>query len=149
MMVGTDLLILPVMLMVWEINLFAATAFVLFFAFFDGVYLSANLEKVPRGGWYAIVIAGVVTSLSLIWHWGTSKRFHYINKNKVGGRETCQNAFVCQGLQNLDIHSSFWVSIHRYKDLRISSYASEILAPSYSLFFWGRAAVEAHSLVLF
>lgn len=84
MMVGTDFLILLVMLMVWEINLCAATAFVLFFAFFDGVYLSANLEKVPRGGWYAIVIAGVVTSLSLIWHWGTSKRFQHINKNKVG-----------------------------------------------------------------
>lgn len=84
MMVGTDLLIFIVMLMVWESNFVASAAFLLFFAFFDGTYLSANLEKVPDGGWYAILIAGVVSALSLIWYWGTSKKLTYLFANKVG-----------------------------------------------------------------
>ncbi|GAQ87155.1 Potassium transporter family protein [Klebsormidium nitens] len=83
MMVGTDLLIFIVMLMVWESNVVAAVAFLLFYAFFDGTYLSANLEKVPDGGWYAILVAGVVSALSLIWYWGTSKKLTYLFANKT------------------------------------------------------------------
>ncbi|KAL3152408.1 hypothetical protein ABBQ32_001459 [Trebouxia sp. C0010 RCD-2024] len=68
---GTTVLVYLVMLMIWETNFFLATAFVLFFGFIDMVYTTANLNKVPRGGWFALAIAGAVFCVSFLWWWGT------------------------------------------------------------------------------
>ena len=32
---------------------------------------AANLNKVPRGGWFALAIAGAVFCVSYLWWWGT------------------------------------------------------------------------------
>ncbi|KAL3139069.1 Potassium transporter [Trebouxia sp. C0010 RCD-2024] len=68
---GTTVLVYLVMLMIWETNFFLATAFLLFFGFIDLVYTTANLNKVPHGGWFALAIAGGVFSVSFLWWWGT------------------------------------------------------------------------------
>jgi K+ potassium transporter len=49
MMLGTTFLVFLVMLTVWELHLVIAVPFLLFFAFFDGVYVSSNLNKIPHG----------------------------------------------------------------------------------------------------
>ncbi|KAL3134375.1 hypothetical protein ABBQ38_006629 [Trebouxia sp. C0009 RCD-2024] len=67
MMFGTTVLIYMVMLMIWETNFFLATAFLISFGFIDMVYTTANLNKVPHGGWFALAIAGAVFSLSYLW----------------------------------------------------------------------------------
>ncbi|KAL0023251.1 hypothetical protein WJX79_010795 [Trebouxia sp. C0005] len=72
MMFGTTVLIYVVMLMIWETNFFLATAFLISFGFIDMVFTTANLNKVPHGGWFALAIAGAVFSLSYLWWWGTN-----------------------------------------------------------------------------
>ena len=42
-MFGTTLLMFMVMLIIWETNIFLATAFLLFFGFIDMVYTSGTL----------------------------------------------------------------------------------------------------------
>ncbi|KAL3134369.1 hypothetical protein ABBQ38_006624 [Trebouxia sp. C0009 RCD-2024] len=74
MLFGTTLLIYLVMLMIWETNFFLATAFFIGFGFIDMVFTTANLNKVPRGGWFALAIAGSVFLLSYLWWWGTSTK---------------------------------------------------------------------------
>ncbi|KAL3134412.1 hypothetical protein ABBQ38_006474 [Trebouxia sp. C0009 RCD-2024] len=62
------------MLMIWETNFFLATAFFIGFGFIDMVFTTANLNKVPLGGWFALAIAGSVFILSYLWWWGTSTK---------------------------------------------------------------------------
>ncbi|KAL3160267.1 hypothetical protein ABBQ38_009749 [Trebouxia sp. C0009 RCD-2024] len=74
MLFGTKLLIYLVMLLIWETNFFLATAFFIGFGFIDMVFTTANLNKVPLGGWFALAIAGSVFILSYLWSWGTSTK---------------------------------------------------------------------------
>ncbi|DBA74693.1 TPA: hypothetical protein ACH3X2_009358 [Trebouxia sp. C0005] len=83
MMFGTTVLMYMVMLMIWETNFFLATAFLLGFGFIDMVFTTANLNKVPHGGWFALAIAGTVFGLSYLWWWGTNTKHRGIVATQV------------------------------------------------------------------
>ncbi|DBA83964.1 TPA: Potassium transporter, variant 2 [Trebouxia sp. C0004] len=83
MMFGTTVLMYMVMLMIWETNFFLATAFLIGFGFIDMVFTTANLNKVPHGGWFALAIAGVVFGLSYLWWWGTNTKHKGIVATQV------------------------------------------------------------------
>ncbi|KAK9808702.1 hypothetical protein WJX72_002233 [[Myrmecia] bisecta] len=83
MMVGTTFLITLVALTVWQINIFLAVAFLLGFGFIDMVFLTTNLYKVPKGGWFALGMAGIVFALSFIWAWGTRAKHAHLAAHKV------------------------------------------------------------------
>lgn len=83
MMFGTDLLISLAMLIVWQTQVLVAITFFLFFAFLDMSYVSANLEKVPHGGWFALMIAGIVFFPSVLWWWGTHTKRERMTQQKV------------------------------------------------------------------
>ncbi|BDA48595.1 Potassium transporter 23 [Coccomyxa sp. Obi] len=73
-MVIITILFTVVMLVVW--NWHPIPVFGIFAAFFtmEGVYLSAVLYKVPRGGWFPLLVASVVLCIAATWHWGSLLR---------------------------------------------------------------------------
>jgi KUP system potassium uptake protein len=52
----------------WSLPLAIATAGV--FMLVDLSFVSANMMKVFEGGWFPLVVASIVFSLMLTWHWG-------------------------------------------------------------------------------
>ena len=54
-MIVTTHLVTLVMLLIWEVPLWAAAAFYACFTTIEGAYFSATLLKVPTGGWCALV----------------------------------------------------------------------------------------------
>ncbi len=57
--------------------------------FVDGVYFSANLNKVPMGGWFAVAVACAVFATSELWQFGTKRKQAALNASKAR-RRSCQ-----------------------------------------------------------
>lgn len=72
-----------VIVFVWQKSLFVAAAFLFFFWFIEGVYLSAALMKVSQGGWVPIVLSIIFMLVMYVWHYGTRKKYNYDLHNKV------------------------------------------------------------------
>lgn len=66
-MLITTVMMALVMLVVWGLAPWLVLPFLGFFAAIEGLFLSANLIKVPEGGWVALMIAALVASMKLIW----------------------------------------------------------------------------------
>lgn len=64
-----------VALIIWRIPslvvLFVFTVFVLL----DGVYLSAALNKVPDGAWFALVLSFILSTIFILWRWGKEQQW--------------------------------------------------------------------------
>jgi KUP system potassium uptake protein len=58
-------------------------AFVTCFGIIEGAFFIANAFKFAHGGWYTILIAGVVCSVMIIWYNGTRIRSKYIEMNNL------------------------------------------------------------------
>ncbi|XP_075638180.1 potassium transporter 4 [Castanea sativa] len=79
----TTFLMALVIIFVWQKSVFLAAAFLFFFWFIEGVYLSAALMKVPQGGWVPLVLSFVFTIVMYVWHYGTRKKYTFDLHNKV------------------------------------------------------------------
>jgi len=51
----------------WNMHVFLILPFTLFFAIFEGVYVSSILKKVPQGGWCPFQIATILVIL-VVWN---------------------------------------------------------------------------------
>ncbi len=67
-----SLLIFVVMTRLWHWNRLAATAIVLPLVAIDAAFLASNALKIPQGGWFPIVIGGIVFTLLTTWKRGRS-----------------------------------------------------------------------------
>ncbi|DBB14587.1 hypothetical protein WJX82_006291 [Trebouxia sp. C0006] len=77
LMMGTDLLIALAMIVVWELPLICPILFLLLFGFIDSIFWTANLTKIPLGGWFAVTVAAAVCLFSYIWFLGTNLKRQY------------------------------------------------------------------------
>ena len=82
-MVGTDLLIALAMIVVWELPLICPILFLIFFGFIDSIFWTANLTKIPLGGWFAVAVAAGACLFSYIWFVGTSLKRQYAADHEV------------------------------------------------------------------
>jgi len=82
-MMGTDLLIALAMIVVWELPLICPILFLLLFGFIDSIFWTANLTKIPLGGWFAVTVAAAVCLFSYIWFLGTSLKRQYAVEHEV------------------------------------------------------------------
>lgn len=82
MFISTFLMSL-VIVFVWQRNFIFAAAFLLFFWFIEGAYLSSAFIKVPQGGWISIVLSFVFMFVMFVWHYGTRKKYSFDLHNKV------------------------------------------------------------------
>ncbi|KAI4381318.1 hypothetical protein MLD38_007399 [Melastoma candidum] len=82
-MVITTCLVTLIMLVIWKIRILWIILFVLVFGSLEILYLSANLYKFIKGGWFPIVSAFVLTNIMVVWHYVYRERYLYELNNKV------------------------------------------------------------------
>eukprot|EP00879_Flechtneria_rotunda_P016144 GHRR01016888.1.p1 GENE.GHRR01016888.1~~GHRR01016888.1.p1 ORF type:complete len:883 (+),score=297.21 GHRR01016888.1:1137-3785(+) len=82
-MTMTTLLVALVMLMTWNLHPAIVALFLCVYLPLEGACLSATLVKIPSGGWVAILVAVILSSIKLTWWWGSSKRRQYTVNNQV------------------------------------------------------------------
>lgn len=59
------------MVTAWELSFPLVLLYGLCFCSLEGTLLSANLIKVPHGGWFPLSVAVVVASILLMWYYGS------------------------------------------------------------------------------
>ncbi|XP_059643614.1 potassium transporter 4 [Cornus florida] len=79
----TTFLMALVIIFVWQRSILLAAAFLLFFGFIEGVYLSSAFIKVPQGGWVSLVLSFIFMVIMFVWHYGTRKKYNFDLHNKV------------------------------------------------------------------
>jgi len=63
--------------------------------FVDGVYFSANLNKVPMGGWFAVAVACAVFATSELWQFGTKRKQAALSASKARGQTRSAHVRYC------------------------------------------------------
>jgi KUP system potassium uptake protein len=48
------------------------------FLLIDGAFLAANSLKIIHGGWFALLVSGIIMSIMLIWVWGRTRLYERI-----------------------------------------------------------------------
>ena len=79
-MVITSLLAFVAMRNLWKWNLIGSLSLVAFFLIIDLSFFSANIVKVPDGGWFPLAVAGLVYFMMTTWHRGRRLMSIQINK---------------------------------------------------------------------
>lgn len=64
-----------VALIVWSIPPWIVALPWLFFACFDGLYLSSALNKVPDGAWFTLTLSAILAGLFLLWRFGKENQW--------------------------------------------------------------------------
>ncbi|XP_057824863.1 potassium transporter 26 [Cryptomeria japonica] len=82
-MLITTCLVTLVMLVVWNLHILLVLPYFMVFSAIEGVYLSAVLNKVPKGGWAPIVISGFFLTIMFSWNYGRSKKYKYAMEKKL------------------------------------------------------------------
>lgn len=72
-----------VITIVWQKNFVWDIAFLLFFGWIEGSYLSASVMKVPQGGWAPLALAAIFIFVMYVWHYGTQRKYMFDLQNKV------------------------------------------------------------------
>ena len=80
-MVITTLLAYVAMRELWKWSLLATVSLILFFLVIDVSFFSANIVKIPEGGWFPLAVAGIIYYFMTTWHRG--KRMMSIQINKT------------------------------------------------------------------
>ncbi|HEU5052847.1 MAG TPA: potassium transporter Kup [Hanamia sp.] len=80
-MVITTLLAYVAMRNLWRWSITAAGSLVLFFLLIDLSFFSANIVKIPEGGWFPLAVAGIIYYFMTTWHKG--KRMMNIQMNRA------------------------------------------------------------------
>jgi KUP system potassium uptake protein len=82
-----SILIFFVMRMLWRWPVWAALAIAVPLALIDLAYLSSNLLKIPDGGWFPLVIGGVVFTLLTTWKRGRAVLMDKLSADALPLRE--------------------------------------------------------------
>lgn len=69
-MVITTVLAAQVSRRIWNWSKLASISVAVFFLFFDGIFLAANFAKIGDGGWFPLLIGGMVFTLMTTWKKG-------------------------------------------------------------------------------
>lgn len=72
-----------VALVVWRIPTLLVVLFFALFISLDGVYLSAALNKVPDGAWFALVLSFILSTIFILWRWGKEQQWKAESKDMV------------------------------------------------------------------
>ncbi|GJN07936.1 hypothetical protein PR202_ga25812 [Eleusine coracana subsp. coracana] len=82
-MLVTTFLTSLVIVLCWHRPPILALAFLLFFGSIEALYFSASLIKFLEGAWLPILLALILMSVMLIWHYTTIKKYEFDLHNKV------------------------------------------------------------------
>ncbi|KAF7558828.1 hypothetical protein G7046_g5323 [Stylonectria norvegica] len=86
----TTCMVSLVALVVWRVPTFVVVAVFLVFLALDGVYLSAALNKVPDGAWFALVLSFILSIIFILWRWGKEQQWKAESKDLLDPSELLQ-----------------------------------------------------------
>jgi KUP system potassium uptake protein len=90
-MVVTAMLAFNVVWRVWNWSLLGAAALILPLLLIDVVFLGANLLKVASGGWFPLILGGLLILIMLTWRRGTRVLFEKTRRMEVPLMQLCSN----------------------------------------------------------
>ncbi|KAK9861228.1 hypothetical protein WJX84_010206, partial [Apatococcus fuscideae] len=76
-----------IMLTVWRTPLWVPILFYAVFAPIEGAYLSSVLLKVPTGGWFSLMLAGIYAVLMLLTGWGNIQKGRFFKRRLIPNLE--------------------------------------------------------------
>ncbi|KAM5348334.1 hypothetical protein ACJ41O_008158 [Fusarium nematophilum] len=83
----TTCMVSLVALVIWRVPTPVVVIGFLVFILLDGVYLSAALNKVPDGAWFALVLSFILSTIFLLWRWGKEQQWAAEMKDMVDPSE--------------------------------------------------------------
>ncbi len=72
-----------------HVNKILCLVFIIFFASIEGIFFIANLFKFTHGGWFSIIIAGIVAAIMIIWHKAIELRRSYVDYRNLRSNVDC------------------------------------------------------------
>ncbi|CAG8514760.1 potassium transporter [Rhizophagus irregularis DAOM 181602=DAOM 197198] len=75
---------------VWGFPIIVSIVFFLIFGVIDMAFLSSTLLKVRNGGWFTLTFGVILTSVMLIWRWGTNLKYQH----ELDSKSTFENIFA-------------------------------------------------------
>ena len=82
-MIITTLLVSVVALDTWKWPPKWAVALIFLFLMVDGAFFTANLIKIPQGGWFPLVLGAILYVMMSTWRKGREVLTHYLQKSAV------------------------------------------------------------------
>jgi KUP system potassium uptake protein len=64
-----------VAVIVWRLPFYIVTPVFIIFTLWDGMFLTSALTKIPHGAWVTLMIAGVLTSIFVLWRYGKEEQW--------------------------------------------------------------------------
>ncbi len=114
-MLITTLMLAFLVFRVWRWNKLVAAATITLFAAVDGIYFASNIAKIPDGGWFPLVVAGML--FTLLTTWATGRR---IMRERMAEGSLSLEAFI----------ASVAKSVHRVRNTAVYLSVSETGVPS-------------------
>jgi KUP system potassium uptake protein len=101
----TTCMVSLVALIIWRIQSFIVLLGFLIFILLDGIYLIAALNKVPDGGWFALVLSFILSTFFILWRWGKEQQWEAEQRDMVdpsefivSSRSTSRNNSIARGI---------------------------------------------------
>ncbi|XP_020578351.1 potassium transporter 7-like isoform X2 [Phalaenopsis equestris] len=82
-MMTTTILVTIIMLLIWQINIFLVSCFLIFFLGSELVFFTSVLGGVGDGSWAVLVFASVVFMIMFIWNYGSKLKYETEVKQKL------------------------------------------------------------------
>ncbi|KAL1965270.1 hypothetical protein VTN77DRAFT_5872 [Rasamsonia byssochlamydoides] len=93
----TTCMVTIVAIIVWRFPIYLVLPVFIVFALWDGVFLSAALNKVPDGAWFTLAVAVVLCSIFILWRFGKEQQWKSEAIDSVPLSRTLQLASDLQG----------------------------------------------------
>ncbi|RBR16921.1 uncharacterized protein FIESC28_06755 [Fusarium coffeatum] len=101
----TTCMVSLVALIIWRIQSLIVLLGFLIFILLDGIYLIAALNKVPDGGWFALVLSFILSTFFILWRWGKEQQWEAEQRDMVdpsefivSSRSTSRNNSIARGI---------------------------------------------------
>lgn len=69
--------------LVWNKSAVHALSFLLFFGLLELIYVSSSFLRIPRAGWFPLVLTALILFIMFVWHYGSRKKYLNDLHNKV------------------------------------------------------------------
>ncbi len=114
-MIITTMMLAFLVFHVWRWNKLLAAGTIALFAAVDGIYFASNIAKIPDGGWFPLVVAGVLFTLLTTWSKGRR-----IMRERMAEGDLTLDGFI----------ASVASSVHRVRNTAVYMSASAEGVPS-------------------
>ncbi|MCZ8134977.1 MAG: potassium transporter Kup [Porphyrobacter sp.] len=114
-MIITTMMLAFLVFHVWHWNKLLAAGTIALFAAVDGIYFASNIAKIPDGGWFPLVVAGVLFTLLTTWSKGRR-----IMRERMAEGDLTLDGFI----------ASVASSVHRVRNTAVYMSASAEGVPS-------------------